>query len=117
PPPGRGSASRALAHRRRALARPKLARRNLECKRRARVVVPDLGGIDAMPMRAFAQRQKEIDRSRGRAGTVCDGAAIAEAFAEMSAFRMWREAEQVDHVGGRKCPHGQSRAVNPTASL
>ena len=36
-------------------------------ERRAGVEVPDLGGIDAVPMRALAARQQEIDRGRGGA--------------------------------------------------
>src|SRR5262249_48953176 len=39
------------------------------------------------PMRALTQREKEIDRSRGGAGTVRNGAAVAKAFPEMSPFR------------------------------
>ena len=33
----------------------------------AGVIVPDLGGIDAVPVRALAARQQEIDRGRGGA--------------------------------------------------
>ena len=39
---------------------------DLQRQRRARVVVPDLDGIDAMPVRALAARQQEIDRGRSR---------------------------------------------------
>ena len=55
----RALASRQIGTKLHALDRASLARRNLECKRRARVVVPDLGGIDAMPMRAFASARRK----------------------------------------------------------
>ena len=37
---------------------------NLQRQRRARLIVPDLYRIDAMPVRALAAGQQEIDRGR-----------------------------------------------------
>ena len=46
---------------------------DLQGQRAAGVIVPDLDGIDAMPVRALAARQQEIDRGRTRAavGVAC----------------------------------------------
>src|SRR5712691_225401 len=56
----------------------------------------DLDRIDAMPVRALAARQQEIDRGRGGARTV-DRAWVAEGLAKMAAFGMRLELEQRDH--------------------
>jgi hypothetical protein len=42
--------------------------------------VPDLDGIDTMPVRAFAAREQEIDRRR--CGAAIDRVAIAKRFAK-----------------------------------
>ena len=39
---------------------------DLQRQRRAGVIVPDLDGVDAMPVRALAARQQEINRGRSR---------------------------------------------------
>ena len=73
---------------------------NVERQRRAGVKMPDLHRVDAMPMRALAAREQEIDRGRGRAAV--DHAGIAEGLAEMPAFGMRLEIKEADHVGGRQ---------------
>src|SRR5207248_2771930 len=81
-----------------------LARR---CERegRARVPVPDLDRVEAMPMRALAAREQEMDRGRRRASAL-DAARVAKRLAEVPAFRMRLEIEQPDDVGGGE--HGSS---------
>src|SRR5262245_36105082 len=76
-------AGREIGPERDALDRPSL--RDLKRKRGAGVVVPDLGRVDPMPVRALAARQQEIDRSRSCARAF---GCVAEGLAEMSAFRM-----------------------------
>src|SRR5262249_18121638 len=83
-----------------ALGRALRACRDLEQQRRAGVVVPDLGRIDLVPMPALAARQDVVDRGRCRSSV--RGAGIAERLAIMPAFRMRREIEQPDHLGGRE---------------
>src|ERR1700758_5565832 len=80
----RALASRKIGSERNALRRSAglFARGDLEHQRRARVEVPQLGGIDAMPTRTLAAFQQKIDRGRGRARAL-DQALIAEGFAEM----------------------------------
>src|SRR4029079_8061819 len=65
---------------------------DLQRQRCARIIVPDLHGIDAMPVRALAARQQEIDRVRSRAA-VGVRVWIAKRLAIMPALRMWLEAE------------------------
>jgi hypothetical protein len=60
--------------------------------------VPNLGRIDAMPVRALAARQQIIDRCRVRAPAFAS--AIAECFAEMSAFGMRLQPQETDDIGG-----------------
>src|SRR5262245_14344844 len=91
-----------------ALNRRSLANRDRERKRRACVVVPDLGRVDPMPVRTLAARQQKIDRGRGGAGA-CD--CVAEGFAEMPPFRVRLEREQADHVGSGKGLHGGSKGA------
>jgi len=43
-------------------------RRNFELERRARVPMPDLDRVDAMPVRTLAARQQKIDRGGRRTG-------------------------------------------------
>ena len=71
---------------------------NGQAQRRAGMEVPRLRRIDAMPVRALAARQQEIDRGRGSAAV--DRRRIAERLAEMPALRMRREGEHADDVGG-----------------
>src|SRR5208283_4467599 len=60
--------------------------RNLELERGAGIMVPGLGGVDAMPMGALAARQQEIDGGRGGApGAV---RLVAKGLAKMAAFGM-----------------------------
>jgi len=49
--------------------------------------MPDLDGIDAVPVRALLARQQEIDRCRSRA-SVGVGTRIVKGFAIMAAFGM-----------------------------
>jgi hypothetical protein len=71
-------------------------------------MVPDLGRIDAMPVRTLAARQQEVDRGRGGA-SACDR--VAECFTEMPAFGMRLEREHADHVGSGKRLHGGSKVI------
>ncbi len=71
---------------------------DFELERRAGVIVPDLDGVDAVPVRALAARQQEIDRGRG--GAAVDHAGIAEGLAVVAAFGMRLEIERADDVGG-----------------
>jgi hypothetical protein len=71
--------------------------RYLERQRAAGMEVPDLDGIDPMPVRALAAREQEIDRGRKRASV--DRAGMAEGFAKMAALRMRLEIEQTNYVG------------------
>src|SRR5262249_37354302 len=73
-------------------------------QRRARVIVPGLDRIDAMPVRAFATRQQEIDR--GRIGASLRVVAlVAKRLAIMPAFRMRLQLEPRDDVGSRGRRH------------
>jgi len=73
--------------------------RNLELKRRAGMIVPGLGRIDPVPVRALAARQQKIDRGRCRAPAF-DGPRVTKRLAEMPALGMRLEIEQADHLGG-----------------
>jgi len=76
-------------------------------KRRARIPMPELNGVNAMPVRALAARQQKIDRG-GR--TAADPpptlrrprrvgrGRIAKGLAEMAALRMRLELKQPDDV-------------------
>src|SRR5262249_53739031 len=68
----------------------------LELERAAGVIVPDFGGVDAVPVRALATRQQEIDRGRMRAAV---RAGVAVRFHEVAALGMRLEAEQADDLG------------------
>ena len=59
----------------------------------------NLDGVNAMPVRAFAARQKIIDGGRDAALAV-DGLWIAERLAEVAAFGMRLQAEESDHFHG-----------------
>jgi hypothetical protein len=83
---------------------------DLEQQRRARIVVPDLGCIDPMPVRALVARQQKIDRRRRRAAARY-GAVVTKRFAKMPALRMRLECKQVDHVSGGKGRHGSCPRV------
>ena len=67
---------------------------DLERQRGASMEVPDLNGIDPMPMRALAAREQEIDRRRS--GAPIDAAAIAKGLAKMPTLRMRLEIEQIE---------------------
>ena len=73
--------------------------RDLEPQRRAGVIVPDFDRIDAVPMRALAARQQEVDCRRRRA-VIADGVGIAKCLAEVPAFGMRPQVEKPDHVVG-----------------
>jgi hypothetical protein len=70
-----------------------------EFERRAGIPMPDLGGVDAMPMRALAAREQEIDRSREGAGAVAFSL-VAEGLAEMSALGIRLQSQETDDIGG-----------------
>ena len=59
-----------------------------ELERRAGVVVPDFDRIDAVPVRAFAARQQEINRRGG--GAAVNDTRIAERLALMPALGVRR---------------------------
>ena len=63
----------------------------------ARVPVPSLDSVDAVPVRALTARQQEIDRGRGGA-TAIHGASVAERLAIVPALRVGLEIEQPDDV-------------------
>src|SRR5262249_43722287 len=83
---------------REALDRAVPAHRGLKQHRSARIPVPDLDRIDAVPVRALACREQKVDRRRR--GAAADAARITKRLAEMSAFRMRLQVEQADDVGG-----------------
>src|SRR5262249_39628336 len=74
---------------------------DLQGQRRAGVVMPDLDRIDAMPVRAVAAPEQEIDRGRMRAAIAVDGL-VAEGLAIVAALRMRPELETRDDLGGRQ---------------
>jgi hypothetical protein len=59
-----------------------------ELERRAGVVAPDFDRIDAVPVRAFAARQQEINRRGG--GAAVNDTRIAERLAIMPALGVRR---------------------------
>src|SRR5690349_4376157 len=61
--------------------------------------MPNLHGIDAMPVRTLAARQQEIDRGRSRA-PISVHAFVAKRLAIMAAFRMRLQAKPRDDLGG-----------------
>ena len=71
---------------------------DLEHERGTGMVVPDLDGIDLVPMRALAAREQEIDRGRCRSAIV-QRSSIPEGLAKMSAFGMRQQFQQTDHFG------------------
>src|SRR6266566_6338427 len=60
---------------------------NLQAERVACVIMPDLHRIDAMPVRALAPRQQEMDRGGQRTSIGVD-TRVAKCLAIMPAFRM-----------------------------
>src|SRR6185437_3399648 len=73
---------------------------DLERQRIAGVIVPDLDRINAVPVRAFATCQQEIDRG-GEGAAVGIAARIAKGLAVMAALGMRLQFEPRDDVGGR----------------
>ena len=71
-------------------------RRDAKFEWSARIKMPDLHCVDAVPVRSFARLQQKVDG--GRAGTAVGAGLIAKRFAKVSALRMRREPEQVDDV-------------------
>jgi hypothetical protein len=65
---------------------------DLQFQRRARIKVPYLDGIDAVPMRALASPQQEINRRR--CGAAIQLKRIAERFAKLPAFGMRLQASR-----------------------
>src|SRR6185312_9187881 len=83
-------------------------------ERRAGVVMPDLVGIDPMPVRALAGLQQEVDGGRGAARLV--GRAVH--LAKMPALGMRLQPEAGNDLGG---DHAEVRPAaapwpSPTAS-
>src|SRR6266404_1400891 len=72
---------------------------NLQDQRAFSVIMPDLLRVDAMPVRALAARQQEIDRGRQRASVRVE-AGVAKRLAIVPAFRMRLQFEPRDDVGG-----------------
>jgi hypothetical protein len=72
---------------------------NLQTQRAAGVIMPDLHRVDAMPVRAFAARQQEIDRGGERAAVGIE-AAVAKRFAIVATFGMRLQFQPRDDVGG-----------------
>src|SRR3546814_5757590 len=71
--------------------------REAEPQGRAGMPVPDLDRIDAVPVRALARLQQEIDRRRARpAGGV--GLRITEGLGEIPTFGMRLQAERGDDL-------------------
>src|SRR6185503_8381363 len=79
---------------------------DLEFERRARVVMPDLDRVDAVPVRAFAAGEQEQDRGRRR--SAADQTRVAEGLAIVAALRVRLQRELGDHLGGGGVGHGQN---------
>ena len=75
--------------------RPLTRRRNFQFQGRASVIVPDFGSIDAMPVRPFTARQQEVDR--GRRSAPANSLCVPERLAEMAAFGMGLEVQELDN--------------------
>jgi biopolymer transport protein ExbB len=69
---------------------------DLQDQRVAGVIVPDFDRIDAMPVRAFAACQQEIDRGGARTS-----AGVAKGLAIVPAFRMRLQFEPRNNLGCR----------------
>ena len=72
--------------------------------------VPDLGGIDAVPVRSLPRLEQEVDR-RSRAARAFVGH-VTPRFSEMTALRMGLQVEVFDD---RRCVHG--RILRPTTLI
>src|SRR5581483_3633644 len=75
---------------------------HFELERAAGVIVPDLDGVDAVPVRALAAGQQEQDG--GRSGAAVMAARVAEGLAVMPAFGMRLEPQLADDIGGFHSP-------------
>src|SRR4029078_11051355 len=71
---------------------------DLQRQRASRVIVPDLDGVDAVPVRTLAARQQEMDRGRPRPA-ICVCAGIAKRLLIMRALRMRLQIEPRDDLG------------------
>jgi len=69
-------------------------RGDAQLERRARVEVPDLGGVDAVPVRGLARGEHVEDRGHRAAAAVLGD--VAEGLAEMAALWVWLEPESGD---------------------
>ncbi len=72
---------------------------DLQIERAAGVIVPDLDGIDAMPVRAVAPRQQVVDRSRTRPSCGI-GTGVAKRLAIIPAFGMRPQFEARNDIVG-----------------
>src|SRR5262249_38766695 len=95
----RALAGEEIGAQRHALDRALRAGGDLEPQRRAGVIMPDLDGIDLVPMGALAMREQEIDRGRSRT-RAAHRSRVAEGLAIVSALGMRLELEQSNHLGG-----------------
>lgn len=69
----------------------------LELERCAGVEVPDLGGVDAMPMRTLASLEQEVNR---RSGATRIASIVPPSFDVVATFGMRAKPERLDDVGG-----------------
>ena len=74
-------------------------RRHGQHERRARVEMPDLGGVDPVPFRHVADAEEVVDRRRGRAPRAVP-ALVPERLAVEAALRMGLEVEPADDLVG-----------------
>src|SRR6185437_7876107 len=73
---------------------------DLQGQRVAGIIMPDLDRIDAVPVRALAARQQEIDRG-GKGAAIGIAVRVAKRLAVVAAFGMRLELEPRDDVRGR----------------
>src|SRR5579871_2139776 len=76
--------------------------RDPQDQRTSGIVVPGLDRIDAVPVRAVAAHEQEVDRGGMRAPVGID-ALVAKSLAVIPAFGMRPEFEPRDDVGSRWC--------------
>ena len=69
----------------------------LELERCARIEVPNLGSVDAMPVRTFAGLEQEVDR---RPGSTRMASIVSPGFDVVSTFGMRAKPKSLDDVGG-----------------
>ena len=70
--------------------------RDAQSERRAGVEMPDLNGINAVPVRALAALQQKVDG--GRTGAAVGTGLVAKGLAKMPTLGMRRKPEQADDL-------------------